>query len=169
MNGLDQRFLRYGVYHLLDWALTDLGWFGDRRHRPVTLLFEPLNWDEPVDPNLIGFELISTPVEELELGNVQLTRARTRLIVTALVENASLGLELAGDISAILTGSLPSIGRERGVIELLDYRQATPPVIGYVSVDGVIVDEPASHTKRDWRQHWYTVECVLTLDGDLEV
>jgi hypothetical protein len=153
--------------HMIIGALQELGWLdSSRRHLPITVLAEPLNWDVPVEANLVAFAMQEETLREMEMGNPVLTRGEAARHVIVLAESESLGLHLAGDIRDILAGRMPQIGRVRSSFEVLDFGLPTPVPIGYALVDDVRMVEPPDHNKRDWLQHWYMIEAKITNDYD---
>lgn len=161
-GGLLQRFLEDSTRDLLRSQLASLGWFGvNRRHRPVTLLAEPQNWDVPVEANLIALHVPSSSLEEVELGNELLVVSESEMVITVLAETAGIGLHLAGDVRDVMAANMGD-GR-RAVIPVFDYRHATPPQVAYAVVSDVTVTEPPSHARREWLTHWYQIKFITRM------
>lgn len=165
VGGLGERLLIDSLRYMLNASLDALGWFdAGRRHRSVTVIAEPVNWDVPVEANLIALYVQDVRSVEGEMGTVMLTSDRQSMRLTLLAESEALGLHLAGDLQDILGGNMPDAGRTRSSFEILDFQQATPPVVGYALIDDVAIVEPPSHVKRDWLSHWYDIDFVVTHD-----
>lgn len=161
-GGLLERFLEDSTRDLIRSQLALLGWFGtNRRHREVTVLAEPQDWDVPVEANLIALYVGSTMVEEAEVGNELMVISESQAVVTVLGETAGIGLHLAGDVRDILAANMGD-GR-RAVIPVFDYRHATPPLVAYATVDEVVMVEPPSHARREWLTHWYQIKYITRM------
>lgn len=158
VGGLGERLLRDSLLRHVRLALDELGWFEESTdHRPVQLIDTPFDWDVPVEPNLIAISFEVTQAEEAELGNERFIQSTDDVTLVVYAESESLGVELSGDIMAILTGNLPAIGRDRPTFSILDLQQPTPPSVGYARVDGATMNRIPTSVKRSWRAFWFEI------------
>lgn len=148
-GGLRKRLIRDSVWHALDDALRDLGWYATVASRsPVRLLPEPVAQGTQVTFNSLALGDEDDVPEPLEMGS-NLAEFSWDMFVDIYAENDSLSLHLGGDVAAILGGLLPSIGRGRPTIDVYDYTLATPVVIFTVQVESVRLDKA-----HDFPQPW---------------
>ena len=125
-GGTLYRLLNDSFHLMLEQSLSDLGWFDpNRRHRPVTLLPEPVEDDVHVEPNLVTVSVDEISPKYVELGST-FAEHRVRTYVDIYGESKALALSLMGDIKDIVDGRIVSIGREFPTFSVLDLRAATP-------------------------------------------
>lgn len=160
MGGLRARLIRDSFLAWLEDGLDSRGWFDvDRRHGVITLIAKRLDWDEPIEPNLIAVHSYSDDEEDTELGST-LTERRVGFTVDVLAESEALGSDVIFDVRDLLRGKFPSILRGRPVVPVYDYRQATPTVIFNVHLDEV----EAGRRPREFQRgtaRWYQATCVV--------
>lgn len=160
VGGLRARLIKDSFFYMLEGRLTALGWFDSgRQHLPVNMLAMPRNWDQPIEFNTLAVSAEDVNDTESEMGS-NLAEDRWTVYVDFFAEDDSVGADLANDVRDILRGKMPSIGASRAVLDVYDYRQATPPVIAYVDIENVLLDR-ARNFPRPWQQHWYAIRCDL--------
>jgi hypothetical protein len=167
VGGLRARLLRDSCILALETGLDELGWFDNgRRHRSITFAKEPLRYDEPVEPNLIGLSLGDLSETDIEVGS-SLVTASWALAVDVFAEDESLGQHLWGDIRDLLRGRLAS--RVRSTVPIMDLRQATPSQVGYAEVVDVIATRQWAMVEAPWQRTWFRVEATVedTYFGEL--
>jgi hypothetical protein len=161
VGGLRDRLLKDSFLALVEQGLSTLGWFDPgRAHRPVTLIEMPYRWDEPVAPNAVAVDFSSSEISEWEVGS-RLTQDVHLAYVEIFTENDSLGTHISNDIRDWLRGRLqaPLAGV---TFPIFDYRQAaTPPVIGYMTLDRVTALRNTQATENVWLRHWFRVRCEI--------
>lgn len=162
VGGLRHRMAHDSCVEMIRGALETLGWFdAGRRHKPVTVVREPANWDEYIEPNLVCVSTQDSETFEVELGS-GLTGVTVPYVIDIYAESESLGLHLSGDIFDILRGRHPDAGREVAKFSIFDLRTATPEEIGY----GVVADVERSRTpmrvERPWLQNWFVISANVT-------
>lgn len=161
VGGLRARLLQDSVHAVLIDGLTEAGWLDPgRNHLPVQIQPKPAKWTSPIQPNLVAIDFLSVDTEEAELGS-PLTADMILAYIEVYAESDSLGVGLSNDIRDLLRGRL-SVARAGGTLPILDFRHATPPVIGYLRVDRVSALRNASPTEDVWVRHWYRVRCEFT-------
>lgn len=162
IGGLRDRFVRDSFKVMLEDALDALGWFdAGRQHRPVQILGKPLDWNEPLEPNLIGVGTKQSEGEDVELGS-RLVAMDTPFLVDLLAESESLGVDLSNDIFDILRGKHEDAGRTRPTFTVYDFRPDTPTAIGYCTVSEPLIAKTPTRVERAWLQHWYVIGCIVT-------
>lgn len=158
VGGIRARLIADSFYETVRGSLEQLGWFDvNRRHRPVTLITRPNDWDESVETNAIAITCEDSTDISIELGS-GLTEDRWEFSVDLYAEDDDVGVHLTNDVRDILRGKLPSIGRTGPVFSVYDYRQATPPILFTCEIERVVVDRAHGFTKL-WQQHWWAVRC----------
>jgi hypothetical protein len=163
VGGLRKRLVRDSLHSMIEESMTALGWFDPgRRHETIRLLGRPLRWDEPVVPNLLAITIPDESQEESEMGNTSHTVSELNARIELYAQSESLGVELSSDLMGVLNGQIPSIGRERASFALYDFRDATPPVIGYVKIDDVERFRDSSRFDRVWMRGWFIIAAKLT-------
>lgn len=158
VGGLRLRLLHDSVHDHLESALTALDWFDpSRSHVPIRLLAKPLRWDVPIEPNMITISFDEARAEEVEVGS-DLTTGTLTAYIDIYAESDSLGVDISNDIRDLFRGRLvathPTVG-------IYDYRQATPPIIGYATVASVISLRNDAISQELWMRHWFRVRCEL--------
>lgn len=159
VGGLRARLLTDSLFALVEDGLEILGWLDvDRSHRPVRLQAEPPPRNEPIEPNLVAIQIASIVNEEIEVGS-WLTTDTATAYVNVYAESDSFGVDISNDLRDLLRGRLPSDGT--GTFPIFDYRQATPPIIGYFNVRDVGALRNVSVSEDSWMRHWFRVRCEL--------
>lgn len=160
VGGLRARLIRDSVWHVVDDALRDLGWYAAVPSRqPVTLVPEPLPQNTPIPFNTLALGDEDTTPEPIEMGSL-LTEFAWDMHVDVYAENDDLSLHLVGDVAAALAGRLPSIGRSAPLIEVIDYTLATPVPVFTVDVESVTTDK-ARDFPQPWLRFWRSCSFVV--------
>ena len=163
-GGLRSRLILDSLYHLIDDSLNALGWYDSgRQHLPVSVTAEPINNNEEVPLNTIGVELDSSSDTDLEVGS-NATIDDWLCYVDVYAENPAIGLELSNDIRDILRRQHPSINRDRAVLDVYDYRLATPTVLFTAFITNVRVDRARDWIQL-WKQNWVSLSFTLSDEG----
>lgn len=159
-GGTRYRLIYDSLYYMVSDALNDLGWFDEHPSRKtVNFVYEPVENLEEVQLNTLAIadsDMTDTPFEiGSNLGEIDWT-----IYIDFYAENKSIGIDLVNDIRDILKGRMPNIGRTHPVLEVLDYRLATPTEAFHCYVEEVVIDK-AIGFEDPYRRHWYTVRLVL--------
>lgn len=161
VGGLRARLIRDSVWHVVDDALRDLGWYAAVvSHRPVTFVPAPFGLDVEVPLNTLALGDMADVPTEAEMGS-DLTEFAWDMHVDVYGENDDLSLHLAGDVAAALAGRMPSIGRGRPVVDVWDYTLATPVIVFAVAIDDVR-QARAHDFPQPWLRFWRSVTFVVT-------
>ena len=159
-GGTLYRLLNDSFHLMLEQSLSDLGWFdSNRRHRPVTLLPEPVEDDVHVEPNLVTVSVDEVSPKYVELGST-FAEHRVRAYVDIYGESKALALSLMGDIKDIVDGRIVSIGREFPTFSVLDLRAATPSELFVCGIENVSASRERFYSK-PFEKYWWFVECDL--------
>lgn len=159
-----------GFKSLIVESLEDLGWFeptiydegatpGWRQHHPLTVADEPVDWDTPIEPNMIAFSIDNSSDEQFEMGS-RLTEDRHILYVDVYAEDDEIGYHLAHDVKDICRGKYFTIGADRTGFDLLNLDEATPSVLGFIDIEDVVVDRPRNFPQA-WLRHWFTLKVIV--------
>jgi len=160
VGGLRARLIRESLYHMIDNALTALGWYDSGRpHEPIDFKSYPVDWNEEIALNTLSLADEDMTDREDELGS-SLTENRWVFYVDFFGENDALALQLVRDIRDICGGRFPSIGRTGSTFTVYDYRQATPPALFSCDIEDIETDR-ARNFPQSWLKHWQT--CRLTV------
>jgi hypothetical protein len=168
-GGIRLRLLRDSALHAVTDGLAEQGWFQpNRRHRPVTVTSGALDWDEPVQSNLVTVSIDAVSTEQVEVGST-LTNDTIRLVTDLFVENDTVGVELANDIRDIYRGRIGTV-MARAALPIWDYRLATPVTIAYATFDQVRIVRSVATAQQLWQRFWFTViadvsDAYYTADG----
>lgn len=144
-GGLYDRFVEESVHRLIVDHLADLGWMNlGPKYRPLTVLAAAVDPGDTIHPNTLIIEPEDVEAETFELG--QTASVADQFVMYADFycsdrpgsgSSTELGKHLAGDIRKILEGGLPSIGRTNNSAPVYDFRELTPPQIGYCTFHDV--------------------------------
>ena len=160
VGGVRKRLIKYSFEVMINDALDQLGWFADGRgHRDVRVIGSPVDEDTEVLPNVVSIAAEDVSSMEWELGS-NLEEIRWDFYVDIYAENDAVGLHLAGDIVDVLKGKLPSIGRARPQLHVLDYQQATPVELFRCQLEEVDMAKVRNWTQ-PWQRYWYVVGCQV--------
>ncbi len=155
-GGLRIRLIRDALFDLVQDSLTDLGWFdAGRQHQPVRFLPEPLNWDEPIELNTITLTMNDVNTTDVEMGSL-LGEERWEVYIDFFCESEAFALHIVNDVRDALRGKLPSIGRTRPTLSVLDRTLATPVEIFTCEIEDVVVDR-ANNFNRPWMRYLYSI------------
>lgn len=156
VGGLRARLIRDSVWHVVDDALRDLGWYTTQVSRQaVTFVPTPLDPGTEVPLNTLGLgDMLDVPTE-VEMGS-DLTEFQWDMHVDIYGENDDVSLHIAGDLEAALAGRMPSIGRGRPTVDVWDYTLATPVVVFAVSIEDVRRAK-AHDFPQPWLRFWRSV------------
>lgn len=156
VGGLRARLIKESFYHMLDAALEDLGWYEtDSWFLPVELRSTAISDQEEITPNVVAIADDDDSDSELEMGS-NLTEFRTAYYVDVYGENNAVGLHIAKDIRDLLQGRMPSIGRSRPNLSILNYSAATPTELFTVDLEQVTLNR-AHDFPKEWQKYWYSV------------
>lgn len=156
VGGLRSRLVKDSLYSMINDALTDLGWFSSgRQHAPIHFRSFPLHEEEEVDINSLALSDEDLVVVEQELGSI-FSEHDWQFYLDFYAEDNALGIHMAHDLEAILTGRFPSIGRGESRFPVYDYTEATPSIFTYCEIEEVIVDRARGFPK-PWQKFWYVV------------
>lgn len=159
VGGLRARLLQDSLFAVVEGALDVLGWLDlERSHRPLRLQSEPPAWTQPVEPNTVTVQMASVDTDEVEVGS-WLTTDTIVAYVNVYAENDAFGVDLTNDLRDVFRGRLPVPGT--GSFPIYDYRQATPPVVGYFAITETSALRNLSVSQEVWMRHWFRVRCVV--------
>lgn len=169
-GGYRDRIIIESTSTMIHDALEALGWFdANRQHRPIEWRTDPVPADEEVPYNTLVVSFEDMDASAAELGS-EATENTHIGYVDFYAEppppegngGEALGKHLIGDVWAILCGRMPSIGRDRSVIEVLDYGLATPAYVFSVYVEVERTRTSKVHRAHQaWERWWYS--CVFEL------
>lgn len=172
-GGLRDRMISTSLYNMVRDSLEALGWLGlGRQHLPINMISGPVPQNEPIEPNTLTVTLLDTSEVDAEIGSnaVELTHV---VVVNFYAEppppdgngGDALGRHVIGDVRAIIKGELPSIGRDRAVLEVYDYTLATPAVAFTCEfASNRVLAAKVHHANHPWEHWWYTCDAELTED-----
>lgn len=167
VGGVRYRLIKDNLETMLRAALDDLDWFNiARKHKPVTLTGEPINPGVELQPNIISISTEDMATTEWEMGS-GLEEHRWDIYLDVFAESNAVGLHLAGDLQDILKGKMPSIGRERPILSVVDMRLTTPAEIFVCQLENVQMARVRNWTD-PWNEHWWAllVEVVDYYDSE---
>ncbi len=160
VGGIRARMIRESIYHLLVDSLTSLGWLTHSpAHQDVTVLPEPVPFDQQVAFNSIGIADANSEDTPAEIGS-ELTEDTSVYYVDFFAENEPIGQHMINDIRDILRGKMSAIGRTASVLRIYDYRNSPATQIGYAEIEQVLVDR-AHGFPHPWMEHMRTVRFHL--------
>ncbi len=156
VGGLRARLIRDSVFHAVDTALANLGWYQASPNRAqVSFRAFPYAADVQVPPNTLALSDETDNSVPMELGS-ELTEFTWPMFIDVYGEDDAIALHLAGDVADILAGRMASVGRGRPTIDVYDYTLATPVVIFSVEVVDVRKDR-AHGFHQPWLRFWRSV------------
>lgn len=166
VGGTRDRLIHDSLYHMIQDSLRDLGWLDSgRRHRPVTIVAEPVPEDTQLVPNIVAISDEATIMEEVEMGS-NLTEYRWEYWVDVYGESLPIARHLAGDIRTILEGKYNSIGRSAPTVTVYDWSMATPMEVFSCNVENVEFDRSRFYSK-PFQKYWYMIRFeVVDTYGD---
>lgn len=141
-------------------GLSELGWFDPNRgHRPVDYTGQPNEWDEAVAINSFAITAEDTDSYDFAFGGEY--GDTTTVYVDIYAESDIVGRHLAYDIRDLVTGRFPEgPGPSGPVLDVYDFRLATPSVFTVVDVEDVRVDK-ALGFPRAWQRYWWVLRIHL--------
>lgn len=159
-GGLRARFLHDSFTQLVEDGLHDQGWFNPgRSHTPLTFLYEPVPWNQPVELNTLMVGTRNRETGFVELGT-NLTTDTVAISIDFYADGDSIGIHLTNDIRDILRGRLGS-GSHLGTFHVFDFNQATPVVIGAAHVAQVSTTRLPVRAGQEYTRHWYAVDTLV--------
>lgn len=168
VGGLRTRYLQDSFFNMLEDALTQLGWFAeDRYHSPIYMIDGDVSETDseqketPIPFNTLSVSWDSYFDNEFEMGST-LVEANQLCYVDFYAEDDSVGQHLIYDVLAIVSGRMPSIGRDSATFDVYDYSLATPAKIFYCELRDPLVDR-ARNVIKPWQRHWWSLQ-VRVLD-----
>lgn len=163
VGGLRSRMIADSLSNMIEDGLRDLGWLdADRNHKPLRKADRPRTWDQPIEVNSLVISLEDQDDTPGEMGSNYTVDSWT-VYIDFYAESDPLGLQVQGDIRDILRGKIPSIGRTDSILDVYDYRMATPTVFTTCQIDNVLADR-ARDFPNAWQAHWFVVRCDLEDD-----
>lgn len=159
-GGKRDRMVWMSVWTMLRDGLDQLGWLTDPvaagyPRQPVTIPWGGIPDGEPIRPNAISVMPEDIDYVNMETGS-DLQSGNRFFVVDIYAEDHAVGVNLRGDLSAMLRGNYPSIGRDRSVVEVYDYDMATPGLIAVMDIVNVS-DDRAQSAKQPWERFWYSI------------
>lgn len=167
VGGRRQRLVSDSVYHMLNDAITDLGWFTmSQLTIPVTFRTESIGLEEEIQLNTMVLSETGTLDQDAELGS-NLGEITTTFYVDFYAENEAVGKAMAHDLRDILRGRMASIGRNRQTVRVYDWDLAVPVHIFTCEVEDVVVDQARDYPK-PWQKNWWACrfDLIDTYSGD---
>lgn len=166
--GKRDRMVWYAMHTMIESGLDQLGWLDDPVTNGLDRLEVQIPWGgfpdgEPVPVNAVVVMPEDTDYSELETGSNAERRDRV-FVIDVYAEDHAVGVHLRGDISAMLRGHHPSIGRDRNILEVEDLDLATPVVVATMDIVNVRDDRARGGTD-PWERYWYSIVCVVEDEG----
>lgn len=158
VGGLRDRLIIENMKMLIEDNLNLLGWFDTENQliaNSLTVLSSPVDDTEELLPNIISLSPEEKSSDELELGS-DFSEYRWQVYVDIYAEDHASGLHLCGDVEAIISGKLASIGRVGKHIPIYDLTMATPPIAFYIEIDNIVSSKQRFYN-RNFERHWWTV------------
>lgn len=150
--GLNLRLVSDNVYNLVDELISDGDWNDTgRANKTVTVINTPLDSGELIEPNLVSVVMEDINHADVEIGS-NLTDQRMTFVVDIIAENQSVGLHLAGDITAMFQ-SLYNF-------PVYDLTLATPTVLFYCDIEGVVQERNRMYESK-YAKFWWVVSFVV--------
>lgn len=159
------RFIHDSLRNMVEDSLRELGWFDSTWARDLTISTGEVDWQQPIEPNRVAVSIDNTADDQAELGSDATVDAYVGY-VDVFAESDPVGLHLGGDIRDILRGKHPAAGRDSARLEILDWAQATPPVLFTVDIEDVLMEQPRD-LDRPYLKHWVSIRFVLVDDYNL--
>lgn len=160
VGGLRARFIRDSVFEMIKAAVIDLGWTDPaRQHKPIYFSAQPGSWDEEVALNTVAVTQTDVRSEDSEMGS-NLQEDRWTFYVDLFAEDESVGTHLIHDVRDILRGKMPSIGRGRPNVTVMDYSLALPAPLFTCDIEDVVIDR-ANDFPKPWQRYWYVCRFIV--------
>lgn len=168
VGGLRARFIHDSFVAMITDALAARSWFdSDRRHLPIVVTTQPYGWDEPIPVNTVTISGEDSVSADAELGSTASDDTWT-FYIDFYAENEALGMDVAHDIRDILRGKIPSVGRGRPDLTVLDWREDPPTPLFKCQLEDIVMDRARGFT-RPFERYWYAVRCdVVDENYDVE-
>jgi hypothetical protein len=167
VGGIRYRLIKDNLEMMLRDSLDSIGWFNSgRKHAPVSIIGESVNPHVEIKPNIISISTENMETTEWEMGS-GLEEHRWDVYLDIFAESNAMGLHLAGDIQDVLKGKMPSIDRDRPILDVFDIRMATPVKIFTCQLENVQMARVRNWTD-PWNEHWWAllVEVVDYYDSE---
>lgn len=156
VGGLRARLIRDSLYNYVKDGVEARGWCDEgRRHAPFRFIPAPQDWDEEVPLNSIAVTNEDVGDAPAEMGS-NLTDDTWTYYIDIYAEGEQIGMDVCHDVRDMMRGKMPSIGKGRMAFPVWDYRMATPEILFYCEIDGVVSDR-ARNFPQAWRKNWFTV------------
>jgi hypothetical protein len=104
---------------------------------PLTVLGEPVEKGEVIQPNTLIVDVEDVDADLFEMGAAGPLAEGLQCYADLYAADPEFGKHVSGDLRAILWGKLPSIGRVRPTVAIMD-NGATPTKIGYAVISKVV-------------------------------
>lgn len=166
--GKRDRMVWYNLHVMIEEGLGLLGWLDD----PVSLGLDrqPVHMPFGGHPDVDKIPLNTVVVmpqdidyAALETGSNAEMRERV-FVVDIHAEDHAVGIHLRGDISAMLRGHYPTIGRDQAKLDVYDFDHATPPIVATMDIENVR-DDRAVGGREPWERYWYSILFVVEDEG----
>lgn len=146
------RVIQEAVVNKVTEGLDDLDWFKPlKSRRPVEIVTEPIDNTIEIVPNKVSIVLEDLWSQEIELGS-HLSSDTWECYIDIYAENNLVGQGLAADITAILSGKMPSIDHGTTRIPVIDYRD--DQVSFYCDIENVIIERQRDSDRKYLRYWW---------------
>lgn len=158
IGGLRARLVKDSAYYMIKDSLDQLNWFDpNREHAPISFIPEAIPENTEIPFNTMALSDENSYTTDIELGS-GLVEKRWTFVIDFYASNSALGLHMAEDISSILEGRFPSIGRHDPILPVKDYSIGgnNPPEIFICEIENVTVDRIKGWPK-PFQQFWYIV------------
>lgn len=168
VGGLRARLIYDSFWHMLDDALSALGWYAmGTQHDPVALAPEPVDFNKDIPLNTVALAELTSRSEGAEMGS-NLEDDTTTFYVDFFAEDDAMGKHLIGDVRDILRGKIHAIGRSAPMLVVRDWRQPDPKPVLFTCEFQDVVPDRAHNWPHPWQQHWFTcrVDLVDTYGSD---
>jgi hypothetical protein len=153
-GGLRARLIRDSVFNTIRDSLESLGWLdAETRHLPIVFRTRSVDDGESIAFNTLAVVQSDVVDEDAEMGSTA-TNDTWTFYVDFYAENDSVGTAVIHDVRDILRGKLPSAGRDRPSVVVMDYTLPVPEPIFSVTVENVVTDR-ANDFPRPWQKYWF--------------
>lgn len=155
VGGLRARFVKDSCYHMINGALTQLGWFNTSAyHSPITFVATQQDTTTEIPYNTLALADEGLSTQPGEIGS-NFADHTWPFYLDFFAENDTVGLHMIRDMKDVLEGRMPSIGRTTSTLDVLDWTKATPPMLFFVDIESVRVDR-AHGFAEPYLRHWYS-------------
>lgn len=166
-GGLRDRAVWASLYWMVYDGLEQLGWLDDPvandiPRQPVYVPWGGFPDGEPITVNAVSVMPEDNTYSPLETGSNAEFKNRF-YVIDVYAEDHAVGIALRGDISAMLRGQHPTIGRDQNKLDVYDYDMATPAIFATMDIENVR-DDRAIGGSEPWERYWYSI--LLTIEDE---